>query len=292
MVLCFIALPVFLVLSIFSAKYRALARRAMDCVLKTATLRPCDTGLDEEIKAASIAGIMKVSPAAASFVNRHMEALSLVFMLLMVLSIVFTAEGLYNYWAYGNCNGQQGGFCPISDIQNAALKVPSSVSGIMAGNQSANVTVIEFGCYTCPYTKTAEAGVRDMISQYGNRLSYVYEAFPIQTHPYSREAALAGLCANDEGKYWEYRASVFERQADLNANGTAVLYGIAKDLNLTQFDSCMSSGRHDVQLKNSTDECTSAGIYGTPTFFVNGKPYVGQTAIFDVQKEVKRLLGE
>ena len=292
MVLCFIALPVFLVLSIFSAKYRALARRAMDCVLRTATLRPCESGLDDEIKAASIAGIMKVSPAAASFVNRHIEALSLFFMLLMLLSVVFTAEGLYNYWQYGNCNGLQGGFCPISDIQNSALRVPTTVSGIFAGNQSANVTVIEFGCYTCPYTKAAEAGVREMISQYGDRISYVYEAFPIQTHPYSREAALAGLCANDEGKYWDYRAAVFERQNDLKENGTAVLYDIASKLNLTQFGDCMSSGRHDVQLQKSTDECTAAGIYGTPTFFVNGKPYVGQTAIFDVQKEVKRLLGE
>jgi len=71
-----------------------------------------------------------------------------------------------------------------------------------------------------------------------------------------------------------------------------VLYDIAKSLKLTQFDSCMASGKHDVQLQNSTNECTSAGIKGTPTFFVNGKAYVGQTAIFDVQREVKRLLGE
>ena len=292
MVLCFIALPIFLVLSIFSAKYRSLSRRAIDCVFKKALLRPCDTGLDEEIKAASISGIMKISPGAAAFVNRRIEALSIVFMLLMVLSIVFTAEGLYNLWAYGNCNGPQGGFCPISDIQNAALKMPTSVSGIMAGNPDANITVIEFGCYTCPYTKAAEAGVREMINKYGNRLSYVYEAFPIQSHPYSREAALAGLCANDEGKYWEYRASVFDRQHDLNVNGTAVLYDIARNLSLAQFDSCMAGGKHDVQLQKSTDECTTAGIYGTPTFFVNGRPYVGQTAIFDVEKEVKRLLGE
>jgi len=292
MVLCFIALPVFLVLAIFSAKYRLLAKRAIDCVFKTATLRPCDTGLDEEIKAASIAGMMKISPAAAAFVNRHMEALSLVFILLMLLSVVFTAEGLYNYWAYGNCNGPLGGFCPISDVQNAALRAPTTVSGIFAGNQSANVTVIEFGCYTCAYTKAAEDGVREMIGKYGNRLSYVYESFPIQAHPYSREAALAGLCANDEGKYWDYRAAVFARQEDLKQNGTAVLYDIARSISLAQFDSCMAGGKHDVQLQKNTDECTAAGIYGTPTFFVNGKPYVGQTAIFDVQKEVKRLLGE
>ena len=89
--LCFIALFVFLVLSIFSAKYRPLAKRAIDCVIKKMTLRPCESGLDEEIKAKSIAGIMKVSPGAAGFVNRHFEAISFAFTLLFFLSIIFSA---------------------------------------------------------------------------------------------------------------------------------------------------------------------------------------------------------
>ena len=46
MVLCIIALPVFLFLSIFSAKYRPLARRAIDCVFKKVTLRKCETLLE------------------------------------------------------------------------------------------------------------------------------------------------------------------------------------------------------------------------------------------------------
>jgi len=293
MVLCFIALPVFLVLSIFSAKYRSLARRAMDCVFRTATLRPCDTGLDEELKAAGIAGIMKVSPSAAAFTNRHFEAISMALAILFVLSLVFTAEGLYNYWAYGNCNGKLGGFCPISDVQNGAvLKAPKTLHGISAGNPQANVTVVEFGCFTCPYTKAAEDGVRGMIANYSGRLHYVYEAFPIANHPYSQEAALAAFCANDEGKYWEYREAVFAAQDGLRANGTSVLYGIAGQLNLTRFGACMASGQFEGLLQQNTDECAASNIYGTPTFFVNGKPFVGQTAIFDVEKEVKRLLGE
>ncbi|MFA6327887.1 MAG: thioredoxin domain-containing protein [Candidatus Micrarchaeia archaeon] len=291
--LCFVALAVFLLLSVFSAKYRPLARRALDCVAKKATLRPCDTGLDEEIKAASIAGIMKISPKGASFLNRHFEAFSFLFTLLFFASLFFALQGLYNFAVYGNCNGFEGGFCIYSGLQNEAfLKAPTSLQGISAGNPGANITVIEFGCYTCPYTKAAEDGVKGIISSYGNRVHYVYKAFPLPAHPFSKEAALAALCANDEGKYWEYRAALFGRQQDVMQNGTAALYGIASGLNLTSFDACYASGKHNDLLQKSTDECTASGIYGTPTFFVNGKAFAGPGAINDTEKEVKRLLGE
>ena len=291
--LCFVALAVFLALSVFSAKYRPLARRALDCVAKKATLRPCDTGLDEEIKAASISGIMRVSPSAASFLNRHFEAFSLLFTLIFFASLFFAAQGLYNFAIYGNCNGFEGGFCVYSGVQNELfLKAPSTLDGVSAGNPNANVTLVEFGCYTCPYTKAAEAGVHEIIANYGDSVHYVYKAFPLPAHAYSKEAAVAAFCANDEGMYWEYRAALFESQSDVQARGPAALSDIARSLGLTAFDSCYESGRHDIDIKKSGDECTASGIYGTPTFFVNGKPFVGPGAINDTMKEVQRLIGQ
>jgi len=292
-VLCFIALAVFLFLSIFSAKYRPLARRALDCVVKKATLRPCDTGLDEEIKAASLSGIMRVSPGGAAFVNRHFEAFSLLFTLIFFASLFFAAQGIYNFIIYGNCNGFEGGFCVYSGIQNEFfLKAPTSLGGISAGNPNANVTLVEFGCYTCPYTKAAEEGVLGVIDKYSGSVRYVYKAFPLPLHPYSREAAIAALCANDEGRHWEYRAALFDNQQDVVENGTATLYDIARSLNLTSFDSCYASGKHDADIQKNTDECTESGIYGTPTFFVNGKAFVGPGAINDAEKEIQKLLGK
>jgi len=291
--LCFVALGVFLFLSIFSAKYRPLARRALDCVAKKATLRPCDTGLDEEIKAASLSGIMKISPGAATFVNRHFEAFSLAFTLLFFVSLFFAAQGLYNFVIYGNCNGFEGGFCIYSGVQNELfLKAPTSLDGVSAGNPNANITFVEFGCYTCPYTKAAETGVHDIIRNYGSEVHYVYKAFPLPSHQYSKEAAIAAFCANDEGKYWEYRAALFENQTDVQLRGQAAFSDIARRLNLTGFDACYSSGKHNVDIQKSADECTASGIYGTPTFFVNGKAFAGPGAINDAEKEIKRLLGK
>jgi protein-disulfide isomerase len=291
--LCFVALAVFLFLSIFSAKYRPLARRALDCVAKKATLRPCDTGLDEEIRAASLSGIMKASPGAAAFVNRHFEAFSLAFTIIFFASLFFAAQGIYNFIIYGNCNGFEGGFCVYSGVQNELfLKAPSSLGGISAGNPDANITLVEFGCYTCPYTRAAEDGVQRIISTYGGSVHYVYKAFPLPSHPYSREASIAALCANDEGKYWEYRNALFENQQDVMQNGSAALYRIADAAGLSSFDSCYKSGRHDSDVQQSASECTASGIYGTPTFFVNGRAFAGPGAVNDAEKEVEKLLGK
>ncbi|MCX6769274.1 MAG: thioredoxin domain-containing protein [Candidatus Micrarchaeota archaeon] len=290
--LCFVALAVFLFLSIFSAKYRPLAKRALECAARKVTLRPCDTGLDEEIKAASISGIMKISPRAAEFTNKHFEAFSLAFSILFFLSLIFMVQGFYYFVIYGNCNGPEGGFCIYSGLQNEALLVaPTSLAGISAGNASANITLIEFGCYTCPYTKAAESGVREIISKYGDKVHYVYKAFPLPSHPYSHEAALAALCANQEGKYWEYRALLFENQAYVKENGAAALYSLARNLNLTGFEACYTGNSFEPEIKAATDECTASRIYGTPTFFVNGKPYVGQNAMNRTMAEVERLVG-
>ena len=292
MVLCFVALAVFLVLSIFSAKYRPLARRALDCVVKKATLRPCDTGLDDEIKAKSVSGIMMVSPGAAIFLNRHFAAFSLLFTLLFFASLYFAADGLYKFVVYGNCNGPQGGFCIYSGLQNKAyLKPPTNLSGISAGNPSANVTLVEFGCYTCPYTKSAEEGVRALISQYGSSIHYVYKAFPLPNHPYSQETVMAAMCANDEGKYWEYRAALFDNQQKVHDSGASELQAIADGLGLSNFTSCYQSGKYAKFVQESANECTASGLYGTPTFFVNGKPFVGENAINETGAEVRRLIG-
>lgn len=291
--LCFVALFVLAFLSIFSAKYRPLARRAFSCVVRKATLRPCETGLDEEIKAASIAGIMKISPSAASLINRHFEPFSLLLTALFVASLAYTGFGVYNFIIYGNCNGPEGGFCIYNGLQNKAfLKAPGSLDGITYGNSSSKITVIEFGCYSCPYTRQAEEQVQGMMAKYGSRAYFVFKPFPIPNHPYSTEAAIAASCANEEGKYWEYRKMLFENQRAVQEQGDVALLSLAGKLNLTGFVPCYSTRRFAAFVEQTQKEGQECGIYGTPTFFVNGKPFVGEDAVNETEAEIKRLLGQ
>jgi hypothetical protein len=91
-------------LSIFSAKYRSWAREAFDCVTRRLTLRPCRTGFNEKVKAKVTGSLMKRSPGLARFSNRHFEAISWVFTIVMFVSLAYTAYSAYNLAVYGTCD--------------------------------------------------------------------------------------------------------------------------------------------------------------------------------------------
>jgi len=113
MVICLIALPVFAVLALFSAKYRPFAKEAFNCVFKRMTFRKCDTGFDKKLKAKITGKLMSKSPKTGAFVYKNFEAISWAFTIIMLVSLIYSAIGVYNLFVYNNCNGPEG-YCPIT----------------------------------------------------------------------------------------------------------------------------------------------------------------------------------
>lgn len=111
MVICIVALVVFAVMGIFSARYRDLAKESFDCVFRTVTLRPCRTNLDQRIKSKVTAKLMGRFPKVAGFVYRNYGIISWIFVVLFFATLFLTIQGLFNLYVYGNCNGPAGGFC-------------------------------------------------------------------------------------------------------------------------------------------------------------------------------------
>lgn len=105
MVLCWIALPLFAILGIFSLKYRKLAKDSLECMFKTITLRKCSSGLDDKIRADITGNFMSVSPGFAGFFYKNYKIISWIVVILMLSSLYFSGAGVYNYVKYGNCNG-------------------------------------------------------------------------------------------------------------------------------------------------------------------------------------------
>ena len=118
MVICIIGLFIFAVLGTFSAKYRLLFKESYKCIFRMMTFRPCETKLDERIKAKLISKFMSKSPKLAKFTYQNFKTLSIIltviFLVSMVLGVYAVSVGIYNYIIYGNCNGPNGGACIIS----------------------------------------------------------------------------------------------------------------------------------------------------------------------------------
>lgn len=65
MALCLVALVVFSVMSLGSAKYRPLAKETFKCVTKTLMLSPCDMAFEQRVKAKVTAKLLNIYPPLA-----------------------------------------------------------------------------------------------------------------------------------------------------------------------------------------------------------------------------------
>ncbi len=105
MVICIISLFVFSFMSIFSIKYKPLAKEAFNCVFSMVTLKPCRTNLKQKIKSYIVSKLMIKSPKVASIVYKNFELISLAFTIIFLASMIYSAYSLYNLAVYSNCNG-------------------------------------------------------------------------------------------------------------------------------------------------------------------------------------------
>lgn len=124
MVLCFIALPIFALLGLFSLKYRKLTKESLDCMFRTITLRKCRSGLDERIKSDVTGKLMRVSPGLAKGFYRNYKIISWIILILFIWATYVSAVGVYNYYLYGNCNGEDSSaFCIFNPGETGETRI-------------------------------------------------------------------------------------------------------------------------------------------------------------------------
>lgn len=303
MVLCLLALPIFAILGIFSVKYRKLTLDALDCLFRTATLRRCKSGLDDKIKADVTGTVLKYSPKTASFFYKNYKIISWILLIIFLWSFYTSSVGVYNYINYGNCNGPESiDFCIFdptgqnSKISGIDTTIPSEIEypsleedDPIIGNEGAELTIIEFGCYACPYTKKAESIIQEVLDYYEGMVNLQFKTFYIPQHDISYAVALAANCAQEQGKYLEYHKLLFSLQEQLDHDK---FIEIAEKIGLDtkQFEDCIITEKYKKEVDSDTLMGRHAGVKGTPTFFINEQKIVGPKPFKTFKKIIDKEL--
>ena len=88
------------------------------------------------------------------------------------------------------------------------------------GNPDAEITIIEFSDFQCPFcarfhTQTLPYILEEYIEQ--GKVKLVFRDFPIESiHPNALPASVAAECANEQGKFREMHDKLFENQNQWN----------------------------------------------------------------------------
>lgn len=145
----------------------------------------------------------------------------------------------------------------------------------MLGDVGAPITLVEYGDYECPSCLNAVPIVRAVRETLGERVRFVFRHFPLSSiHPHASMAAEAAEAAGDQHKFWVMHEALFEHQKELDSIDLGHL-ALTLGMEIYKFEASRAMARHRDHVKADYDSGVRSGVKGTPTFFINGRKYVG-----------------
>lgn len=149
------------------------------------------------------------------------------------------------------------------------------------GPADAPIKVVEFSDFLCPYCRQLAEGLGAYLPQTSGRVALYYKQYPMdsgcnetlkqQLHEGACLAALGGLCAAEQDRFWPYHDRAFTRQAQQITRQEVLKVGAEAGLDAAAFNACVDRPATAERLRAQIREGTAAGVKGTPSVFMNGR---------------------
>ena len=147
------------------------------------------------------------------------------------------------------------------------------------GDPDAPVTLVEYGDFECPYCGRAEPAIRELLSEWGDDLRYVFRHLPLSdVHPWAQLAAEAAEAAGAQGAFWEMYDILLAHQGELTP-GSLRRYAQELGLDGERLTEELRRRAHAARVSEDVASADASGVSGTPSFFVNGRRHTG---VYDV----------
>lgn len=139
------------------------------------------------------------------------------------------------------------------------------------GNPNAEVSLIEYSDFECPFCKRFHPTPKKVVKAYDGRVNWVYRHFPLGFHnPGAQKQAEASECAAELGgndAFWKYSDLIYQRTSS-NGNGFPIdkLAPLAVEIGLDKksFLKCFNSGRYTKRVQDDLANGALSGVTGTP----------------------------
>ncbi len=188
-------------------------------------------------------------------------------------------------------NGQDKAAAPERKPQEDPNKVydVSVGSSVWKGGKNAPVTIIEFSEFQCPFCKRVVPTIHQILKEYGDKVKISFKHNPLPFHKDAQLASEAALAAGEQGKFWEMHDKIFENNKALKREDLEK-YAQELGLDLNKFKKFLDSGAGKAQIESDKKDAAKVGARGTPTFFINGKKFVGAQPFENFKKKIDEEL--
>jgi protein-disulfide isomerase len=169
------------------------------------------------------------------------------------------------------------------------LRVP--VEGApQRGASDALVTIVVFSDFQCPFCSRVVPTLEQVMERYGSEVRLVFRHNPLPFHANAMgaaEAAMEAFAQRGPVGFWQMHDLLFENQTALEA-ASLELYAQQLGLDMTRFRLAMANHTHQSAIQADMALSSRVGARGTPTFFINGRSFVGAQPFEAFVREVER----
>lgn len=138
------------------------------------------------------------------------------------------------------------------------------------GSADAPVTIVEFSDFQCPFCEKAATTLSEVKKKYKGKIKVAFKHFPLSFHKDAQPAAEASMCAQEQGKFWEYHDIVFKNQKNLKPEDLEK-YAVQAGANAKKYKECVEGKKYAAYVTQDMAYGDKIGIKSTPTFFINGQ---------------------
>jgi protein-disulfide isomerase len=155
------------------------------------------------------------------------------------------------------------------------LTPPISAEDHVDGPDRAELELVMYGDFQCPYCTAAFPIVHRIRDQLAGRLLFVFRHFPLrEIHPDAQRAAEAAEAAATQGAFWQMHDRMYESRGALGREDL-IQYAGELGLDTDRFTTELDTEVHVPRVQRDVDSGLASGVPGTPAFFVGGRLHVG-----------------
>jgi len=161
----------------------------------------------------------------------------------------------------------------------AWVKAMVTPSTPFRGPLDADLYIVEFSDYECPFCQMSNKTMEKILAKYGKRIRLYHRHFPLdmtcykamkqQMHAHACYAARAAFCADRQNKFWAFHDAQF-RLGDRISKRTIIGLARKQGLDMKRFNTCVSGAPAKKQIQSDLSSGEGLKIEGTPTFFMGG----------------------
>jgi protein-disulfide isomerase len=152
---------------------------------------------------------------------------------------------------------------------------PVSSSDITFGPQDAEVTVIEYSDFQCPFCAEYAGWMTQLREKYGDRVQFVFRNYPLAKHEWATFAAQVAYAASRQDRFWEMHDLLYQRQDEWSASSDPRplfdSYAESLGLDMDQFHADADAQAATDFIKQQAAEGKASGVSHTPWFVVDGE---------------------